>query len=87
VTLSTFLIVATAPSPSPSPSGAEIDPERVTPGLLGLAALVFLAVATYLLWRNMNKQLKRVGFDEVAVDGPATDAAPGTDAADAGPTA
>lgn len=61
MTFSSLLLAAT---PSPSPSTTEIDPARVTPGLLGLAALLFLAIATFFLWRNMNKQLTRVDFDE-----------------------
>jgi hypothetical protein len=55
-----------AVTPSPSPTTTEIDPARVTPGVLGFVALLFLAVATFLLWRNMNKQLKKVDFDESA---------------------
>lgn len=37
--------------------------EWVGPGLLGLSVIVLLGVATYLLWRNMNKQIRRVDFD------------------------
>ena len=36
------------------------NPNSVQPGLLGLGCFVALAVATYFLWRSMNKQLKRV---------------------------
>jgi hypothetical protein len=53
-----------AASPSPSPSPVEIDPNRVSPGLLGLASLLFLVLAVFVLWKSMNKQLKRVDFDE-----------------------
>lgn len=35
----------------------------VGPGLLGLIVIVLLGVATYLLWRNMNKQIRKVDFD------------------------
>ena len=34
--------------------------DTVRPGLLGLFFFVALFVATYFLWRSMNKQLKRV---------------------------
>ena len=43
-----------------------IDPTRVTPGVLGFAALVFLAIAVFVIWKSMNKQLKRIDFDEDA---------------------
>lgn len=36
----------------------------IGPGLLGFAVIVALGVATYLLWRNMNKQIRKVDFDE-----------------------
>lgn len=40
------------------------DPtEWVGPGLLGFVVIVVLGVATYLLWRNMNKQLRKVRVD------------------------
>jgi hypothetical protein len=34
--------------------------DTVRPGLLGLFFFVALFVATYFLWRSMNKQLKKV---------------------------
>lgn len=34
--------------------------ETVRPGLIGLFFFVALVVATYFLWRSMNKQLKKV---------------------------
>ncbi len=64
--VSAALLVATAPTPSPSPTPVLIDPTRVTPGVLGLAALVFLAIAVFVIWKSMNKQLKRIDFDEDA---------------------
>lgn len=36
----------------------------VGPGLLGFVVIVGLGVGTYLLWRNMNKQLRKVNFDD-----------------------
>jgi hypothetical protein len=38
--------------------------EWVGPGLLGFVVIMALVVATILLWRNMNKQLKKVHFDD-----------------------
>ncbi len=62
-------------SPSPSPSIPEIDPARATPGLWGLFFFVVLGLATWVLFRSMNKQLKRVTFDETGPtpDGPTPD--------------
>lgn len=59
-------VVLAATSPSPTPTAVAIDPARVSPGLLGLASLVFLAVAVFVIWKSMNKQLKRIDFDEDA---------------------
>jgi hypothetical protein len=36
----------------------------VGPGLLGFVVILALCVGTYLLWRNMNKQIKKVRFDD-----------------------
>ena len=38
--------------------------EWVGPGLLGFVVLAGIGVATVLLWRNMNKQLRKVRFEE-----------------------
>jgi hypothetical protein len=62
-----LLVLLGAASPSPSPAPA-VDPDRVTPGYLGFLAVVFMAVAVVLLVRSMNKQMKRVDFDEAATD-------------------
>lgn len=37
-----------------------VDPDRVSPGLLGLVSLVFLVVAGFLLYKSLNKQIKRI---------------------------
>lgn len=58
-------------TPSPSPSGNEPDPSLVSPGWLGLASLVFLSVTLFLLWKSMNRQFKRIDFDEAATERPA----------------
>lgn len=36
----------------------------VGPGLLGFVVIVALCTGTWLLWRNMNKQIKKVNFDD-----------------------
>ncbi|MEQ4209904.1 hypothetical protein ABN028_09790 [Actinopolymorpha sp. B17G11] len=46
-------------------AAAPRDPSQwVGPGLLGFVVIVSIGVATFLLWRNMNKQLRRVKFEE-----------------------
>lgn len=48
--------------------------ETVRPGLIGGLFFVLLAVATYFLWRSMNKQLRKV--DEHFAEPGATDQGP-----------
>jgi hypothetical protein len=59
------VLAAGSPSPSPAPN---IDPARVTPGLLGLASLLFLVIAGFFLARSMMKQFKKINFDEDATE-------------------
>ena len=72
-----LVVLATSPSPSPSlsqstptsPLPGENDPTWLGPGLLGFLSLVFLAVGVFVIYKSMNKQLKRVTFDEDVVNG------------------
>jgi hypothetical protein len=41
-----------------------VKDSRVTPGLLGLLVVALLVAATVFLLRSLNKQLKRVNFEE-----------------------
>ena len=43
---------------------AELDPDTVKPGLLGLVVVLALVVATVLLLRSFTHQLKKIDFDE-----------------------
>ncbi|MDP9395198.1 MAG: hypothetical protein M3Q27_13555 [Actinomycetota bacterium] len=43
---------------------AAVEPEQVTPGLLGFAVFVGLILATWALLRSMNRQLQRISFDD-----------------------
>ena len=64
------VLVADA-TPSPSPTSNEPDASLVSPGWLGFAFLVFLAVTVFLLWKSMNRQFKKIDFDEAATERPA----------------
>jgi hypothetical protein len=46
----------------------EIDPNTVRPGWVALLIVLGLAVATFLLWRNMGKQMRKIDFDETFTD-------------------
>ncbi|MDQ1305392.1 MAG: hypothetical protein QG671_1223 [Actinomycetota bacterium] len=54
------------PSPGATP-GLAVDPQRVTPGLLGFLSFVFLIIAVVILYFSLRKQLKKVNFDENAL--------------------
>ena len=70
------LPLATSPSPTPSlsqstptsPLPGESDSTWLGPGLLGFLSLLFLAIAVFFIYRGLDKQLKRVTFDESAVN-------------------
>ena len=52
-----------------------VDPQKVKPGWLALVIVLLMGLATYLLWRSMNRQLKKVNFDDGS-SGPAGSAGP-----------
>jgi hypothetical protein len=41
-----------------------VEESKVTPGLLGFLVVAGLGIATWFLLKSMNKQLKRVDFDD-----------------------
>ena len=41
-----------------------VEESEVTPGVLGLVVVALLIAATVFLLRSLNKQLKRVNFEE-----------------------
>ena len=49
---------------------AELDPDTVKPGALGLVVVLALVVATVLLLRSFTRQLKKIDFDEDPADEP-----------------
>lgn len=46
-----------------------IDPATVKPGLLAFFVVAGLGVATFFLVRSMNKQLRKIDFDEGGDEG------------------
>ena len=49
---------------------ADVDPNSVRPGWVALLVVLGLAVATFLLWRNMGKQMRKIDFDETMTGEP-----------------
>lgn len=60
-----FLANAT-PIPEPIPVPEPIDPNRVSPGMLGLLAVVVLAAAAVLIYVFLRGSLKKINYDEDA---------------------
>jgi len=57
-------VLAATPTPSPSLPAQGPDPDSVTPGLLGFLVVFVLALATWLLLRNMTGRLRRMRYRE-----------------------
>jgi hypothetical protein len=84
--------VTFAPVALPASSINLDDPNSVSPGILGFLAFFLLAVALYLLVRNMNGHLRRVRYRQEALEAEQADeaakaatAAKGVNATEAGP--
>ncbi len=43
---------------------ADVDENKVTPGLLGFVVFAAIGAAVWLLMKSMNKQFKKVNFEE-----------------------
>ena len=55
------------PTPNPTatiPTDVAPDPNSVTPGLLGFLVVFVLAIALWLLFRNLTGKLRRMRFRE-----------------------
>lgn len=48
----------------PLVSLAEVNDDKVTPGLLGFVIFAVIAAALWLLMKNMGKQMKKIDFEE-----------------------
>ena len=75
-----FTVLLADATPSPSPSSNEPDAALVSPGWLGFVSLVFLSVAIFVIWKSMNRQLKKIDFDEAATERPRKTSATAADA-------
>jgi len=55
-----------------------VDESDVTPGLLGFVVVALLGLATYLLIRSMNRQIRRIDLpeDDETADGEQRDRTP-----------
>jgi hypothetical protein len=51
----------------------QLNDDIVRPGWIGFGVFIALAVASYFLFRSMNRHLKKVNFEEEPLDGPVTD--------------
>ena len=78
-----FLALLADATPSPSPTSNEPDASLVSPGWLGFAFLAFLSIAVFLLWKSMNRQFKKIDFDEAATERPPKHPKPSEPAPDA----
>lgn len=56
--------LAFPPIASLVPLAKELDESKVTPGLLGFGIFLLIGAAVGLLVRNMNKQIKKIDFDD-----------------------
>jgi hypothetical protein len=64
---------------TPSPGPTVPDPNSVTPGVAGFLVVFVLAIATWLLLRNMTGRLRRLRFREEERAAREADDAPGAD--------
>jgi hypothetical protein len=47
-----------------APLAAELDQNKVTPGLLGFVIFAVIALGLWALMKNMGKQMKKIDFEE-----------------------
>lgn len=52
------------------PLAAELNQDKVTPGLLGFVIFAAIAVGLWLLMKNMGKQMKKIDFEEHPAEEP-----------------
>ena len=54
---------------------AEVDEDKVTPGVLGFIVFAVMALAVWALMKSMNKQMGRIEFKEASDSEETADAA------------
>ena len=54
-------LYALTPTPSPSPT-LNVDPDAVTPGVVGFITILLLTVAVVLLILDMTRRIRRVRY-------------------------
>jgi len=57
-------VTATHAFGRPLVSLAEVNQDKVTPGLLGFVVFAVLAFGLWMLMKNMGKQMKKIDFEE-----------------------
>lgn len=55
------------------PLAADLDQDKVTPGVLGFIVFAVIGGAVWLLMKSMNKHMKRVDFEEDPQEASATE--------------
>ncbi|WP_243224712.1 hypothetical protein [Microbacterium sp. CIAB417] len=76
-----MLVLFGSETPMPTPT-MTVDPDAVTPGFIGFAAVVLLVIAVVLLIWDMNRRVRRVRYrDEVRAELDAEEAAARADEA------
>lgn len=60
-------MLALSETPMPTPT-MTVDPESVTPGFVGFAAIVVVLIAVILLIWDMNRRIRRVRYREEVRD-------------------
>ena len=55
------------------PTVRAVEESNVNPGLLGFVVVAILGVATWLLIRSMNRQIKKIDLPDDAPDEPTRD--------------
>ncbi|MGP4003233.1 hypothetical protein [Streptomyces sp. 8N706] len=59
------------------PLAKELDQNKVTPGVLGFIVFALIGGAVWLLMKSMNKQFRKIDFEEAPAASGAGDAVPG----------
>ncbi|WP_190131911.1 hypothetical protein [Streptomyces mashuensis] len=55
------------------PLAADLDQNKVTPGVLGFIVFAVIGGAVWLLMKSMNRHMKRVNFEEAPEPAPSTE--------------